>query len=120
MSVSLRGATFIVALAVASATCLSQPDVPGRTAPSVEETTGCGPKYPVVSRRFGETGDVLVKVFVGADGAPSQVQVERSSGFERLDRAAVDAVSCFRFTPASVAGVPRAMWARVPVRFELK
>ena len=73
-----------------------------------------------MSRRHEESGLVVVKALVEADGVPSMVQVERSSGFKRLDKAAKDAVSCFRFSPGAVEGVTTPMWVRIPIRFELK
>jgi protein TonB len=89
-------------------------------APSVREKSGCGPHYPAVSRTREEAGSVLVKVLVKADGVPSEAEVERSSGFDRLDRAAIDAVSCFRFMPGSIGDIPSSMWVRVPIRFVLE
>ena len=46
------------------------------------------PAYPALSRRMGEQGRVLLRVYVHADGSAGQVEIRESSGFERLDRAA--------------------------------
>jgi TonB family protein len=120
MSVSFRLCATAVAVSLASAASFGQPVGEGVQAPSVIGKSGCGPNYPAESMRLEESGTVRVKALVEADGLPSQVKVEGSSGFERLDRAAVDAVSCFRFAPGSIGGIPTPMWVRVPIRFALE
>lgn len=60
------------------------------------------PAYPPASRRAGEAGSVVVGVLVGADGRVADAEVARSSGYERLDSAAVrQARSAWRFRPAT-------------------
>ncbi len=78
------------------------------------------PAYPRASRRAGEAGLVIVRVFVGADGLPRQLQVLQSSGFARLDEAALDGVRRARFKPPTENGQPTAGWARIPIPFELE
>ncbi len=78
------------------------------------------PAYPPLSRRLGEQGQVLLRVWVEADGRPGQIEIRRGSGFERLDRAAQLAVQRWRFVPGKRAGVPEAMWAEVPLQFTLE
>jgi len=46
--------------------------------------------YPAESRAAGEQGVVLLRITVNAKGRPSAVSVATSSGFLRLDRAAVE------------------------------
>jgi len=46
--------------------------------------------YPAESRAAGEQGVVLLRITVNANGRPSAVSVAGSSGFPRLDRAAVE------------------------------
>jgi len=58
------------------------------------------PVYPALSRRMSEEGKVLLKVRVSAQGAALDVTISKSSGFSRLDVAAVDAVTRWRFVPA--------------------
>ena len=76
--------------------------------------------YPSASRRLGETGLVIVAVWVGEDGEPVELQIAQSSGHERLDRAALAGVRRARFQPWRVDGRPRAGWARIPIPFELE
>lgn len=78
------------------------------------------PVYPRASRRAGEAGLVVVRVFVGTDGLPRQLQVLQSSGFVRLDEAALEGVRRARFKPPTENGQPTAGWARIPIPFELE
>lgn len=78
------------------------------------------PAYPRASRRMGEAGLVVVRVFVGTDGLPKQLQLLQSSGFARLDDAALEGVRRARFKPPIENGQPSAGWARIPIPFELE
>lgn len=77
------------------------------------------PAYPAMARRLGEQGRVILRVLVGADGAPREIEVRTSSGHERLDRAALDTVRQWKFVPARVGKEPVAAWVLVPVSFTL-
>jgi protein TonB len=78
------------------------------------------PVYPPLSKRLGEQGQVLVKVLISAQGYAQQAAIAQSSGFKRLDEAALNAVHSWRFVPGKRGGVPEAMWFNVPVEFGLK
>lgn len=78
------------------------------------------PAYPGMSRRLGEQGTVIVRALIGADGNAQKAEVQQSSGFERLDRAAVEAALKWRYVPGKRAGVAEAMWFKVPLRFVLE
>lgn len=58
------------------------------------------PSYPARSRRLNESGKVLLKVRISAEGQAVAVDVAQSSNFTRLDEAAKQAVSGWRFIPA--------------------
>ncbi|GHD79895.1 energy transducer TonB [Vogesella fluminis] len=77
------------------------------------------PPYPALSRELGEEGVVLLRIAVGAGGQCEQVQLLRSSGFVRLDRAARDSVRSWRFDAAWQGGQPVAASIDIPVRFRL-
>ncbi len=77
------------------------------------------PDYPPTSRRLGEEGRVLMKVLVSADGAAEDVQIEKSSGSERLDNAAIQAVKRWRFIPAKKNNQALSAYVIVPVKFSL-
>jgi protein TonB len=76
--------------------------------------------YPVLSRRLGEQGTVVVRVLVDEQGWPRQPSVWRSSGFERLDQAALRHISASRFVPGRSGHQPLAMWHDAPVEFRLQ
>lgn len=78
------------------------------------------PIYPQLSRRWGEEGEVLLRVHVDANGLPSQIEVRTSSGSQRLDQAALAAVRQWRFVPAKHGDEPIAAWVLVPIMFNLK
>ena len=77
------------------------------------------PKYPAESRKLREEGVVLLKVSVTPEGRPADVQLQRSSGFSRLDEAALRAVRRWEFNPARVGVTAIACVVEVPVRFGL-
>ncbi len=77
----------------------------------------CTPKYPRVSRKRGERGKVLVKVFINRDGSSEKVEIERSSGFNRLDQAAMNSAKRCRFVPAKRNGKPVKTLATIPYTF---
>ncbi|MDR2014797.1 MAG: TonB family protein [Azoarcus sp.] len=77
------------------------------------------PEYPSLSLRLREQGLVKLRVHVTVEGRAGEVALHTSSGFERLDKAALDAVRRWKFRPARRAGTPVAGWVLVPVRFEL-
>ena len=77
----------------------------------------CTPKYPRVSRKRGERGKVLVRVFINRDGSSEKVEIEQSSGFNRLDQAAMDSAKKCRFIPAKRNGKPVKTLATIPYTF---
>jgi protein TonB len=78
------------------------------------------PPYPSRSRFAGEEGTVLVKVSISPLGAVLDAQVERSSGYQRLDEAALQSIRSWRFAPATRGAQAVASWVSVPVKFILK
>jgi protein TonB len=78
------------------------------------------PAYPAVSRQEGEQGTVVLKVHVLPTGLADQVELDKSSGFDRLDKAARSTVARWRFTPARQGERPIAAWVQVPIDFYLK
>jgi protein TonB len=77
------------------------------------------PVYPSVARSRHWEGLVLLRVYVTGDGRCGQVAVQRSSGHEVLDEAALSAVRKWRFVPARRGDVAEASWVTVPIEFEL-
>jgi protein TonB len=91
--------------------------------PSCHEARGFSgnakPAYPASSIRAGEEGDTALRVFVNARGYVETVELHRSSGFKNLDRAAIDTVRNWCFTPARTEEKPVGAWVLVPVEFRL-
>ena len=88
--------------------------VPHEVAPTVARQVES--LYPDILRRAGVEGRVVVRVLIGTDGRAEDVVVIRSDN-EGFDRATVDAVRAWTFTPALQAGRPVRVWMTVPVRF---
>lgn len=79
--------------------------------------TSPAPDYPREAFRNGESGTVLIRVHVGADGVPFAVDLVESSRSRSLDRAASDAVKRWRFRPAQRDGRPVAGEVQIPISF---
>ncbi len=77
------------------------------------------PKYPRLARRRNLEGVVLLSVLVDEFGKVRECEVANSSGHNVLDKAALKAVRCWRFTPGTVGGKPQEMWVKVPIRFHV-
>lgn len=78
------------------------------------------PVYPALSRRMGEEGRVLLRVHVDPAGLARETRLATSSGSERLDRSALDAVRRWKFIPARRGDEAVAAWVLVPIVFSLK
>ena len=78
------------------------------------------PEYPPASRRAGEAGTVQLKCYVQETGKCTEVSVVKSSGFARLDEAAVKEVQRnWKFVPGKEDGKPVAAWHTFAVTFRL-
>lgn len=74
-------------------------------------------RVPVESRRAHEEGIVVLSVLLAVDGRVSDISIASSSGFPRLDRAVLDAVRDWRWSPLILGGSPVMVrgLVRVPV-----
>lgn len=78
------------------------------------------PLYPPTSKRLGEQGRVLMLVHVLADGRAGDVRLERSSGFDRLDQAALAHVlRAWHFIPARDGSRAIDSWGEFAVTFRI-
>ena len=77
------------------------------------------PLYPRMSRRLGEQGVVIVRAFIGVNGQAEKAEIYKSSGYERLDQAALDAVKLWRYVPGKRMGHVEPMWFNIPLKFVL-
>jgi protein TonB len=85
----------------------------------IEYVRAPSPGYPPISLRLKETGDLLVRVLVDEHGTVKKVEVQKSSGFDRLDRAAREAAGKAQFKPYMEGGRAVPVWVVVPFSFKL-
>lgn len=78
------------------------------------------PDYPTMSRRLGETGKVVLRVTLNAQGRVARATVSQGSGFNRLDEAALAAVRDWRCTPPQRNGQAVEATALQPFNFVLE
>jgi len=78
------------------------------------------PEYPLIARRRGFQGTVVLEVMVDRNGRVGELRVFKSSGYKVLDRAASVSVREWIFKPAIKGNEKIEMWVRVPVCFKLK
>lgn len=76
------------------------------------------PEYPYLSRQLHEQGRVLLSVLIDSDGRARTVALRQSSGFERLDSAAIEAVRRWRFLPARQGDAPVPESVIIPIDFK--
>jgi protein TonB len=78
------------------------------------------PIYPADALAARIEGRVLLRATIEKSGRVGEVSIERSSGHASLDRAALDAVRRWRFTPAERRGAAIVHEVIVPVRFTIR
>lgn len=76
------------------------------------------PSYPEFARRARVTGKVIVQAVIDKKGRVVDPTVLR--GHPILDQAAIDAVCCWRYRPATLRGKPVAVYFTVVVSFTLR
>ena len=86
---------------------------------TLKKLRGNPPAYPRRELAREVEGEVVLRVLVGADGLPQQIDVVGGTRNRNFEAAAIRAIKRWRFQPYTVDGVPRAAWARVPVVFSL-
>lgn len=97
---------------------------PGPVTLSAELSVACpelnAPAYPALSRRLGEEGKLVLRVELDESGRVNIAQVVNSSGFKRLDEAAMVAVKTWRCNPPQRNGQPVRAIALQPFNFVLQ
>lgn len=78
------------------------------------------PPYPEIARRRGYEGQVRLEVEVLSDGTVGWVRVKSSSGYEVLDKSALETVKGWKFIPARFGGVAVKSTVIIPITFKLK
>jgi protein TonB len=95
-----------------------QADVP-KLISSVEYVREPAPRYPPQSRRMKEQGLVVLRVLIDEKGQACDIEIATSSGYDRLDRAAKEAVARAEFRPYVEDGAPRRALVLIPIEFSL-
>jgi protein TonB len=101
------------ASATATPTAAAKPAAPARTTANVNMAQCEKPAYPSASRSMEEEGTVALRFLVGVDGKIVQSEIEKSSGYKRLDEAARAGLSKCQFKPATVDGKPEQAWTTI-------
>ena len=109
-----------VAPPVTAAPTRATSPAPARTAAGVNVNQCEKPEYPSASRRLEEEGTVALRFLVGVDGKVLQSEIEKSSGFKRLDEAARLGLSKCQFRPALLDGKPEQAWASMKYTWRLE
>ena len=73
--------------------------------------------YPAASLNLKEEGTTKIRLCYDDRGTPNQVTMIESSGFRRLDEAALRWGNAVRITPGLSRGQPRPDCVRIPVKF---
>lgn len=101
------------------------PPAPPAPAPVTPPSANAGylrnpaPDYPSFAQRRGWEGTVLLRVHVLASGLPSEIQIQKTSGRDLLDEAAVKAVKRWTFVPSKRGDQALDGWVSVPIDFKL-
>jgi protein TonB len=77
------------------------------------------PTYPMESRRRHEQGTVVLALLLSTDGRVAEISIARSSGSDRLDRAALNAVRRWRWSPTLRGGAAVMVRGTVEIPFVL-
>jgi protein TonB len=77
------------------------------------------PRYPTESRRSHEQGTVVLGLTLDVNGKVAEISIVHSSGYRRLDEAALRAVRKWRWAPTLRDGQPAIVQGQVEIPFVL-
>jgi len=77
------------------------------------------PVYPRIARRLGQEGVVLLEIQILANGSVGDIKLKKTSGFARLDEAAIAAAKSWHYLPATQDGKAITFWYEHSVKFVL-
>ena len=77
------------------------------------------PKYPLIARKRGWEGTVLLSVTVNEDGTVDNIEIEKSTGFQILDDVSLQTIKKWFFVPAKQGNNNIKDIIKIPVRFSL-
>jgi protein TonB len=76
-------------------------------------------EYPPILRDSGIGGQVVVWLFIDAEGRVENAKVDRSSGYAQLDEAALKVAKVMKFLPAQNRDLKVPVWVSIPVTFRV-
>lgn len=76
--------------------------------------------YPKSARMRHQEGVALLRILIGTDGRVADIALAQSSGFDVLDRAAMEVVRFWRFAPAKRDGIAVEGVGIFPATFKLR
>lgn len=85
-----------------------------------EHLNNRAPVYPRASLRRHEEGKVILELLVQADGTVGEIRVKESSGYQRLDQAAIKAVRRWHYVPARQGDDDIDFWYQQPLLFKVR
>ncbi len=116
---SAGGPGFGASIATATAPARADPiHLPEAATPPRALGSNPPPDYPEEARKAGREGLVVLKIVIDEQGRVTAVSVVR--GEEPLTSAAVQAVSRWRYEPATLGGTPISIYRIVKVPFRLR
>jgi len=117
MNIQIRVAVTAAVLTLAGCGGSSEPAAPVGAPTEVAAVKTPPPVYPIELACQAIGGTTTLKVVVGTDGKPGQVQLVSGSGNAQLDEQAQKAVEGWQFKAATRAGQPVPTTIQVPVSF---
>ena len=78
------------------------------------------PRYPMVSRKLGEEGTVVVKGCIEGNGSIKNIEIINGSGYKRLDAEAIDTVRQWTFSGRNQKSKKITSCYRIPIKFVLE
>jgi protein TonB len=110
---TLLKASALAAVAILANSAIAA-DAPAAYSKAVMEQVSSKVEYPKMAKMRHQEGATVVAISVDAKGTPTNATVEKSSGFESLDAAALSAVQAAAPFPAPAEG---AATVRGAIRF---
>ncbi|OEF27609.1 energy transducer TonB [Vibrio rumoiensis] len=77
------------------------------------------PRYPRLAQRKGIEGTATYEIWLDENGRQVKQSLISSSGAAMLDKAALDAIKKWKFSPQKINGTSIAHRVQVPIRFKL-
>jgi len=77
------------------------------------------PNYPKRALKLQQDGVVYLRILVSNDGLPEEIIFTQKSQYNSLNKAALNAVSQWKFQPMIINGHKSKMWVNVPIEFKI-